>query len=62
MADTRVVLVKPGDVLIFGNIGDSVDVEEAADAARSLKDHLRLAAIWFFNEDIDLAVVDGKGA
>lgn len=64
--DTRVVLVKPGDVLIFGNVGDLLDCDGrpsgVADALDFIKHLLRLEAVLIFEADIDMAVADGKGA
>jgi hypothetical protein len=59
MSDTRVVLVKPGDVLMLGNVTTPEDVEEgeAFDAALlQLKSTLGLAHVLVFEDDIDLAV------
>lgn len=52
---TRVVLVKPGDVLVFGNVGHLTP--EDMDRLRPLKDTLRLAHIVAFPGDIDLAAI-----
>lgn len=49
----RVVLVRPGDLLVFGNVGwdtQNVDLEPIETA-------LGLAGIIFFAADIDMAVV-----
>jgi len=54
---TRVVLVKPGDVLIFGNVGDAASGDWSG--VESLKELLGLKAIVVFDEDIDLAAVPG---
>lgn len=60
MNETRVVLVKPGDVLIFGNVGP---VEGDWTGVGNLKDLLGLKAVLVFTEDIDLAAIpDGAGA
>lgn len=56
MEGVRVVLVKPGDVLVFGNIGDC-DPETVAPAATLLKDVTGCSAVLFFNADIDMAAV-----
>ena len=62
MSDTRIVLVKPGDVLVIGNLGPLTD--EDADHLHGplveLKGRLRLAAVALFEGDIDLAVVAGS--
>lgn len=56
MADgTRVVLVKPGDVLIFGNVG-SIGPDEI-EKLPNLRDALGLRAVLVFEDDIDLAAV-----
>lgn len=59
MSDTRVVLVKPGDLLLIGNIGTLYDGPEAPDltALDGLKQALGLAGIVVFEGDIDLAAV-----
>jgi hypothetical protein len=55
---TRVVLVKPGDVLLIGNAGQLGD--DAAEALHNLASQLRsvlgLAHVVLFEGDIDLAV------
>jgi hypothetical protein len=60
MTETRVVLVKPGDVLIFGNVGNFDS--SIADRFGDLKDLLGLKQIVIFTEDIDLAAIPGDGA
>jgi hypothetical protein len=59
--ETRVVLVKPGDVLCFGNVGhmrpEALDRISAAMAP--LKEDLGLREVLAFDEDIDLTVVAG---
>jgi len=66
VSETRIVLVKPGDVLIFGNCGDLGCTGTFTHALESLKYELHLKAVLVFDEDIDLAVVpgvvDGEGA
>lgn len=60
MSDTRIVLVKPGDVLILGNV--TIPEDEAArdavtSALRTLKETLGLVHdVLVFEDDIDLAV------
>jgi hypothetical protein len=59
MSDTRIVLVKPGDVLMLGNVTlpEDEDALEAFDSAlRTLKDALGLEHVLVFEDDIDLAV------
>ena len=57
--DTRVVLVKPGDVLVFGNVGD-LDPTDCADTLRDLKEKIGLAQIVIFPGDIDLASISAN--
>lgn len=52
---TRVVLIKPGDVLVFGNVGDVS--ERVAATAGALRDQLRLAHVVLFPQDIDIAAI-----
>jgi len=54
----RVVLVKPGDVLLIGNVGELTpeDAEAAGHIATQLRTTLGLAHVVLFHEDIDLAV------
>lgn len=54
---TRVVLVRPGDVLVFGNVGPFA--QQASVAAGGLRDQLGLAAVVLFPGDIDMAAVPG---
>ena len=54
---TRVVLVKPGDVLLLGNVGHIVDPVACANALKGLAD-VGIARTLVFAEDIDLAAVD----
>lgn len=64
MSGRRVVLVKPGDVLLIGNLGDLDD--ESARTLTELLGPLKAAIgaeqILCFEADIDLAVTDGTGA
>jgi DNA-binding winged helix-turn-helix (wHTH) protein len=55
---TRVVLVKPGDVLVFGNVGRAS--ERFTAAAGALRDQLRLGAVVLFPGDIDMAAIPGN--
>lgn len=57
--DTRIVLVKPGDVLMFGNVSVNLDDKTFCTAMTTLKDKLGLAQILVFEDDIDLAVRPG---
>lgn len=52
----RVVLVKPGDVLVFGNVGE-ISAEDAHGLVQMLKERLHLSAVVVFTGDIDLASV-----
>jgi hypothetical protein len=54
---TRVVLIKPGDVLLIGNVGENVDYEALPDLAEKLKSALGIAHVAIFEADIDLASV-----
>ncbi|MGR6922604.1 winged helix-turn-helix domain-containing protein [[Actinomadura] parvosata] len=54
---TRVVLVRPGDVLVFGNVG-SVS-ESTAATANALRDQLALRQVVLFQADIDMAALPG---
>lgn len=58
MSEVRhVVLVKPGDILVFGNVG-AVDLEVMADAVQRLRQELDLKVV-VFEADIDMAAVPG---
>lgn len=50
--DTRVLLIKPGDVLLVGNVGD-IDPEGASEAAEAFRDAIGVR-IFLFTEDIDI--------
>lgn len=52
---TRVVLVKRGDVLAFGNVGEVSERVEAT--AGALRDQLGLGAVLLFPGDIDMSAV-----
>ncbi|MFD6421045.1 hypothetical protein [Streptomyces sp. NPDC060198] len=58
-SEKRVVLVKPGDVLLIGNLGLSCD--EALEGALALGEFLATLGISaaLFDEDIDLDMVPG---
>jgi hypothetical protein len=64
MSDTRIVLVKPGDVLMLGNVTlpeNEGDLDLFLMALSTLKDTLGLAHdILVFEDDIDLAVKPGN--
>lgn len=64
MSETRVVLVKPGDLLIFGNVGSACyDAESLNILGARLKELLGISYVVFFEDDIDLAAVpSGEGA
>ncbi|MGM9380329.1 hypothetical protein [Streptomyces antibioticus] len=61
MTDTgaRIVLVKPGDILIIGNAGtlDDASVEASTEAISRLHQALGLAGVVLFEGDIELATV-----
>jgi len=61
-AEMRVVLVKPGDVLIFGNVGKvgTIAASQLQDALAGVKEALNLAQILVFEADIDLASVPAE--
>jgi hypothetical protein len=59
MSDARIVLVKPGDVLILGNVtlppdGDALETFHVS--LGKLRETLGLEHILVFEDDIDLAV------
>lgn len=58
-AEQRVVLVKPGDLLVFGNVGEVLPESLIAmqDAVNVMKEKLRLAGVFLFEHDIDMAAV-----
>ena len=56
MDGARVVLVKPGDVLIFGNVG-AVDEERFRPLGTELKEVTGVRLVVAFSDDIDLAAV-----
>jgi len=58
MTDSRrVVLVKPGDVLMIGNLDVAPeDVEAFESALEPLREILGIPKIFIFADDIDLAV------
>lgn len=59
MSDTRVVLVKPGDVLVLGNVTlphDEGALEAFNTALGALRETLGLEHVLVFEDDVDLAV------
>lgn len=50
----RAVLLRPGDMLILGNLGTDVDPEVIGQAARYLRDEMDLASVVCFESDISL--------
>lgn len=52
----RIVLLKPGDTLMIGNVGafSPEDLAAAGDALAAIRDKLGLAQILIFAEDIDI--------
>lgn len=64
---TRVLLIRPGDVLLIGNVGPIRDAKAAADAAQAIKDVVGVRVV-LFERDIDvdklpgedLALIDGE--
>jgi DNA-binding winged helix-turn-helix (wHTH) protein len=54
---TRILIVKPGDVLVFGNVG-AVN-ERIAATANTLRDQLALRQVVLFQADIDMAALPG---
>lgn len=57
---TRVLLVKPGDVLVFGNVGQVP--ERVTATAGALRDQLRLAGVVLFSGDVDMAAIPAATA
>jgi hypothetical protein len=54
--EVRVVLLKPGDVLAIGNVGQDVSEADAEAMSRFL-DAVGLRAVWVFPGDITLDVI-----
>jgi hypothetical protein len=54
-SETRLVIVKPGDVLVLANVGPLGD--KVGDLLAVLKDELGLRHILIFERDADLSVV-----
>jgi hypothetical protein len=59
VSDTRIVLVKPGDLLVIGNVGALYEDEQDPDLTplTTIKEALGLAGVVVFEGDIDLAAV-----
>jgi hypothetical protein len=59
--ERKAVLLKPGDLLIIGNLGHpSSGAHQALMVGLSeLRESLDLAGIVLFEEDVDLASIDG---
>lgn len=55
----RVVLVKPGDILAIGNLGELP--EPLPDLVADLRNQIGLASVWLFAADIDIAAIPGAG-
>lgn len=64
MSEARVVLVKPGDLLIIGNVGTLYEDEQGPDLTplTTIKEALGLAGAVVFEGDIDLAAVTAPSA
>lgn len=57
MADeTRVVLIKPGDILLIGNLGDYFDPDAVRSAISDLGDRIGVK-VYAFAADIDIAKI-----
>lgn len=56
MSEKRIVLVKPGDILIFGNVGP-IDPEDLEHATAKLREAVGIDQIFFFGGDIDMDLV-----
>jgi hypothetical protein len=58
----RIVLVKPGDVLVLGNVSLPSDSKHMEKVLTFFQDHFGLAEIVVFEDDIELAVQRGSGS
>lgn len=56
--ETRVVLIKPGDVLLIGNVGNTINLIGAPKLLGDLKRVLGLEQIVVFEADIDIAAYE----
>lgn len=60
---TRILLIKPGDVLLIGNTGQlyetqsTEDTQHLAAVIEAFKDALGIKAVFLFEEDIDIAAL-----
>lgn len=57
--EQRVFLIKPGDTLVFGNVGD-LDPESVDALSQVLYEQMGLRVLCFA-ADIDMAAVPGHG-
>lgn len=59
----RALLMKPGDLLIIGNVGplDEDVAESLSQGLAYIKDNLGLAGIVVFESDVDLTLIDNDG-
>lgn len=57
--DHRAVLLKPGDLLIIGNVGDipTAALADMCDHLGEVKETLGLAGVAIFEADVDLSVL-----
>jgi hypothetical protein len=58
--ETRVLLVKPGDVLLIGNIGFDTDPTWIQKCAQHMQQNFGIRTV-LFAADIDVAMVPGCG-
>lgn len=58
----RLFLVKPGDSIVFGNIGelDEDSIRELDELGVALKRTLKLRNVFCFESDIDMAAVNAE--
>lgn len=50
----KAVLLRPGDLLLIGNVGSDVDKEVLGSIARCLKEDLSLSSVVIFESDVTL--------
>jgi hypothetical protein len=55
-AASRIVLIHPDDVLVFGNIGD-FDPDVIKNIGKELREDLGIKRVMFFEDDVDVTVV-----